>query len=335
MRSVLWLVLAVLVTCSGVAEETPQPSVAASLADEPAVDVSTLVEMVKQRPFTFTERQPLIGASFSGETVRLSTTRLEPLTPNTLIKYFDDWHFAARLQLLMDYASWKLGQEQPRTYGGPRAEKERQLDRKADLRIATLVHEAGYERAWKPFIAVYAEFRREITEKALKYRSETGDVDPINMMLTIEIDKLARPKLEGVIENFPMDPQVVAHEMLRLLEMTRKMLGVSGPETLDDHLFHACGTGSDSTIVANPGHPLASAFFAAYQADDDDTVARQIKSSHSELVSAYRLWSSENPTAYTKDQLDHVRELTERFHLVGQIKGYRDAADMPDGRPKQ
>lgn len=143
------------------------------------------------------------------------------------------------------------------------------------------------------------------------------------MMVAVEVDKLARSASEKVIEGYTIAPEVVAHEILRLLEMTRKMLGVSSPETADDHLFHTCGEGEHSTIVANPGHPLATAFSFAYLTDRDDPAASKIKNSYRELVSAYRSWSHGHPTASAKDQLDQVRKLTEQFRLVEQVRDYR------------
>lgn len=257
-----------------------------------AVQVSTLVEMIKQRSVTVTDGWPPIGASFSGDTVRLSTMRPEPLLPNTLVQYFDRWHCAARLQLLLDYASWQLALEHPRVYGGPRAAEERQLDRDADNRISAIVRDTGDEDAWKPFVAVYADLHREITERALEYRAKTGSDDPFDMMVAIGIDELARSRLDGVIQSVPMGPEVVAHEMLRLLEATRTItLGVSASHPTASDLFHACGTGVDSDVVLNSEHPLAPTLSRTSRADDQDKAAQTVQRTYRKLVTAYRSWA--------------------------------------------
>ena len=318
MKKLSILLVSLMVSLGVVAEPTPP-------AAEQGTDVSTLVTMIRKRPLNLAEIRPLLGATFSGDSVRLSSMRVAPLEPNTLVDSFDIWRFAARLQLLMDYATLQLAQKQPRSYGGPHAEKQRRLDVSSDRRIAILVREAGYEEAWQPFTAVYVKLHQEVSDKAWAHREKTGDADPFEMMAAIDVDGIARSHLAGVIEDYPIDPQIVAHEMLRQLEMTRTMLGVDSSETLKQHLFYACGTGKDSKVVTNTGHPLAIVLSAAYEADGKDAAAQKIKKSYRKLSKAYDAWAAAHSTASLEDQQAQVRELTEKIRLAQQLENYRAA----------
>ena len=295
---------------------------------EPPDELSMLIEMVREadvneRPLDLS--QPFLLAAFVGEEFLVSTLKVDPRRPDTLISHFDMWQVTARLQLLMDYARWQTSLKTPRTYVGfdpAWVEEFQRYDAEADARIARLGEDTSLE-GWSIFVSAYDEFLREAERAASQYRERAGDLNPWQLSPGIGIDGIGRRYLREPLQSVHIKPEHVAREMMRLLAEKREKIDLHpGTEFADEDLFYHCGNGQDASVQATLSHPMFDSFTKVYEADSSDQAATRIKEAYTTVVAKYRTWLIANPTAPTIAQYEKVQSLAGEYGLIEKIKAY-------------
>ncbi len=264
----------------------------------------------------------IIGGRYGGRVLTSSIT-MDPLMPDTLEVYFDDWNLSARASLFLQYGRLKTASGERQRFAGIPDEDRRRLEAYyADERgrIAQVIESGGYDTAWRPFIARFLDFIRE-AERRLPPGDTTGEG---TLSAYQAIGRLARQKgLYELVRQLPVDPSDVANEMLRLLAEARRNMGAPGDAAeTDSSLLYSCVSISRSvvstqsrstasargatrpkralTVHVHTWHSLAPAFIRAWTAADknlNDSQAKLIVEIFDGLTSEINSWAEAHPDA--------------------------------------
>jgi hypothetical protein len=266
-----------------------------------------------------------VGGYFGGEFL-VSAIEIDPLMPDTLDVYFDQWNAAARGHLLLAYARSIAEVESFPNHVGTLADEERTAQRLHDAedrsRITILVERGGYAEAWNTFVRPVQELITEFEGNA-----EQQPDDPWELFLIVD-EAAKRHGLHELVRGIEINPEHVAGEMLRLVRQARlrKGLDPSAQDVSNEQFIYWCDSLGNGVQVKS-WHPLFDPFQRAYAGEKDDTRARDVMNTFRSIGTTFAGWLEEHPDANGETREKELHRIAGELAFFDLLEAYGRAEE--------